>query len=50
MNEHVITIPKFSLTTSELNEISYNMPSVLDDIKERLGLDPSKPMKNPGFI
>lgn len=25
------------------------MPSVLDDIKAKLGLDPNKPMRNPNL-
>ncbi|KAL4496144.1 hypothetical protein ABPG72_012881 [Tetrahymena utriculariae] len=46
---HSVHIPKISLTQQEINELSYKMPSVLDDIKLKLGLDPSKPMKNPNL-
>ena len=41
-----IEIPQ-GLTKRELEQLSYSVPSVLDEVKVKLGMDPTKPMANP---
>lgn len=47
---HSISLPMIAITPAELKELTYYMPSVLDDIKVKLGLDPTRPMKSPNLI
>lgn len=50
MEDHAIQIPKAILTQSEINDMTYNIPSILEEIKEKLGMNPSKPIKNPMLL